>query len=416
MGFFLFDAISSVASVTRSIVSNVANLVVNIATFKFSAAFANMRSLVKIAGTYNKALIDLQHLGPLYRWKVTKAFMTSIDRFTGGFPTMMKNVNMIPAKVQSGDKITRQDTMDALQLGIMTAVVVFSGGSALSIIMISNSQLKKGTLGKTPLGRTILDIGTVAAGVAVGDLSVAQVIAGVATQKGSNLAVNKTALGNSTGGKLLVATTASAVGAAAGGGDMSAVIAEGGITAGSGAIAQTSVGKTIVGQALTAGAGAAIRSGTSDGDMSDVFVQGGGTTAISAVSKTAVGQTAIGSVLTSAGDAALDDSSLFDSPGNVLAAIKEGVIEVPGYDPEMLSPENLVKMAAGIFLDQKAGGPKKKKVAVKKVTKRIIPSKVAKTVKDQLIAEGVIKESNISFYLLIAALVGGGLLLMKDES
>lgn len=100
-----------------------------------------------------------------------------VDNFTGGALTSVKNINTMPSRALRGEAISQADFMDAVTFAVKVGLTAFAGpvgSTAFNAALIGTAagQLKKGPLGQTDLGRTLLSVGEVA---------------GLATAAGQNL-------------------------------------------------------------------------------------------------------------------------------------------------------------------------------------------------------------------------------------
>lgn len=85
-----------------------------------------------------------------------------LDNFTGGTFTSLTNIASMPGRALKGEAISKADFVDAATFALKAGLIIGSGGSAAAIIGAASGQLKKGPLGQTELGRTLLGVGEVA--------------------------------------------------------------------------------------------------------------------------------------------------------------------------------------------------------------------------------------------------------------
>jgi len=108
---------------------------------------------------------------------LTAHLYRELDNLTGGLMSSMRRIADLPGKAVGGEPISDAELYEALELGLKIGMIILSGGTATAIIGTSSSQLKKGTLGKNPLGRAILAIGEATAVAAIANTSIEKAIA-----------------------------------------------------------------------------------------------------------------------------------------------------------------------------------------------------------------------------------------------
>lgn len=109
----------------------------------------------------------LTQINPVYLvWQglstnpITGHAFRELDKFTGGLLTSTTNVATLPSRVMRGDAISKKEIVEDALLGLKVASVVVSGGTSSAIVAASSSQLQRGYLGQTELGKAILGIGS----------------------------------------------------------------------------------------------------------------------------------------------------------------------------------------------------------------------------------------------------------------
>jgi len=85
-----------------------------------------------------------------------------VDKLTGGTISSAVSLATLPGDALRGEKITKARLVNDLTFAVKLGAVALTGGSAAAVIGFSSGQLKKGPLGKTAIGRTLLSIGEVA--------------------------------------------------------------------------------------------------------------------------------------------------------------------------------------------------------------------------------------------------------------
>jgi len=118
---------------------------------------------------------------------VVNSLYKGIDHITGGALTSIENIAGMPGRVIAGEKITAKELLDNLSFALKVGAVVLTGGAAAAVIGASAQQLKNGPLGDTALGRTLLDVASIAA-VATAAVTTAQTAASNAASQGANTA------------------------------------------------------------------------------------------------------------------------------------------------------------------------------------------------------------------------------------
>jgi hypothetical protein len=139
-------------------------------------------------GEFLYGIIKMRELRQAYK---------DMEYFTGGLLSQMARVEELPAKVLRGDPVSEQDILEALDLAIKAGIIIFSGGSAAAVIGVSAGQLKRGTIGETELGRTLLGAAEIAAIAAVAGAGIQSALQDYAV--GQGIEVAKKEAGEATG-------------------------------------------------------------------------------------------------------------------------------------------------------------------------------------------------------------------------
>jgi len=114
---------------------------------------------------------------------ITQSLYSETDKLTGGTISSLTRVSNIPARVAKGDNITPMELMEAVVVTMQVAAIVASGGSSAALMAATTSALKKGPLGKTPLGNNIITIiGMTAGGMPIEDIIKEQITSKVKTE------------------------------------------------------------------------------------------------------------------------------------------------------------------------------------------------------------------------------------------
>lgn len=156
-GNILGDIFDFIASIIQAILAFVGELLARIA-HDLLHPLDGLKDLIQLTldvmtGAVYLKLIDAF---PLTHWMYEYA-----NWLTGGFVDNLMTTLSLPGKFFSGQPVTRADLIKALGVVIVAigfAITFLTGGLILAIIGLSVNLLKGGPIGKTALGRTILDI------------------------------------------------------------------------------------------------------------------------------------------------------------------------------------------------------------------------------------------------------------------
>ncbi len=134
-----------------------------------------------------------------------------LDKLTGGLLTSIENVTQLPGDAIAGEPISPARIAEALEMMLKVAAIVFSGGSATAIIGVTSSQLKKGTLGQTELGRALLSIGEAVAIAQVANSGIMKAVEAVAEQQVKGMTINEAIKAAGKNNEILAAIAATAL-------------------------------------------------------------------------------------------------------------------------------------------------------------------------------------------------------------
>lgn len=156
-GNILGDIFDFIASIIQAILAFVGELLARIA-HDLLHPLDGLKDLIQLTldvmtGAVYLKLIDAF---PLTHW-----MYEYLNWLTGGFLDNLMTTLSLPGKFFSGQPVTRADLIKALGVVIIAigfAITFLTGGLILAIIGLSVNLLKGGPIGKTALGRTILDI------------------------------------------------------------------------------------------------------------------------------------------------------------------------------------------------------------------------------------------------------------------
>jgi len=151
------------------------------------------------------------------------------NKVTGGLFTSVDNVWTLPSRVVRGDPISKAELVDDAMLLLKVAVIVMTfgtAGAAGAMIGVGAGQLKKGTLGQTESGRTLLEIAEVAGYAFAAEQSIGDAVLNksedIALARGQTYTIKQTGLEGSELGQIAVGAGFVAGGGAVKGTDISA--------------------------------------------------------------------------------------------------------------------------------------------------------------------------------------------------
>lgn len=110
-----------------------------------------------------------------------------LNKLTGGLFTSTDKLITLPGRAGRGDAISKQELAEDAVFALRVAAVISTGGTAASVINFSSTQMKKGYLGETPLGRFVLDLGAAGAGAYFSDSGVVSAMEKVAVKQALNV-------------------------------------------------------------------------------------------------------------------------------------------------------------------------------------------------------------------------------------
>lgn len=210
MGSWLSDRIGANLDIGGSIQNALGQLSSNLHNINWGDVGRNLGKVSNVIGNVLTQLNPIYITYQLYSTNpVTEHAFHELDRFTGGLLTSTKNLSTLPARTIRGDAITKAELIDDALLALKLAIVIYSGGTASSIISASSGQLSKGYLGETGVGRSFLVVGSVAAGgIMAPEGEASNVIAESVVRQGSGLAqvevVKHTELGRTGLGQIAI--------------------------------------------------------------------------------------------------------------------------------------------------------------------------------------------------------------------
>lgn len=168
-----------------------------------------VKTVGMVAGNMINAVNPIRIQNDIFRSvPIYKDIFREFENLTGGLLTQVENVTNIPSRALLGEGITERDWMQALDLGIKVAIILGTAGSATALatqVGMVSSQLQRGTLGKTELGRSLLTTGEILAASAILNQSIANAALKVGEREGiragtrevGNLTdLNRTIIGN----------------------------------------------------------------------------------------------------------------------------------------------------------------------------------------------------------------------------
>jgi hypothetical protein len=187
----LWDRIKRIVNAIYETIKGIINLIIKGLKKVFEAVRWLIGQILKIPGL----LLSFVEWFPFTRW-----LYLGIDHLTGGALTSLKALLNITAKFTLGEHISREEVMVAMKIVgplVTIAVGVITGGIALAAISAGAMVLKNGPIGKTAIGRFLLDVVAVGAGM----LLVGSSISNAFMKAGEDLAIKagKNAIADATG-------------------------------------------------------------------------------------------------------------------------------------------------------------------------------------------------------------------------
>lgn len=155
-GFFLIDAFESIFNAIMDVIHAIINLVVLAVKNPFQA----FRELIGYALSIPALSLKFLANFPLTRW-----LYVSVNYITGGLLDTVVMTLSIPGRLVAGKPVSRAEFLQALLLVMKVAAVVLTGGATLAIVAFAADALKKGPLGDTVIGRTLLDMIVIGASI-----------------------------------------------------------------------------------------------------------------------------------------------------------------------------------------------------------------------------------------------------------
>jgi len=204
------DAVSDVARVVKKVVVSPAEeFVSKTARLVKTGVIQKIDSIEDLRYIASKGLIPQSYVMELVaKVPVLDKLTGKFDRLSGNTYSDMKISLNIPGKAVRGERITPYELAVAIQTGVKVGVIAASGGSAASIIGVVSGQLKRGSLGETEKGRKLLGIAEIAGYAAAAGQSIGNIAADQAEKKAisevEKAALSKTNLGKSYLGRTLV--------------------------------------------------------------------------------------------------------------------------------------------------------------------------------------------------------------------
>lgn len=173
LGSFLDDIFSFIEDIVKSVIAAVERVLARI-LHDLAHPMDLLKDLVQVTADFmtGKTFLDALASFPLTRW-----LYVGLDWLTGGFLTNLRTFTSLPGRFLTGQKISRADLLAALsvlKVILIVAIGVVTGGATLAIIGASVGLLKAGPIGKTALGRTILDIVGIGLAAVCGDTDILQ--------------------------------------------------------------------------------------------------------------------------------------------------------------------------------------------------------------------------------------------------
>jgi hypothetical protein len=213
------DVISAAEQFLNQVAQIIHNLGVAIANINWQQLANNIGMIASVVANVLLQATPMYYLyNGLSSNPLTSHAFRELDKLTGGLITDVANIQTLPLRVVRGDPITKDECIRDGLLGLKVAAIILSGGSTASIISQSSSQLSRGTLGQTALGRAVLSIGGAVAGAALTSVPPGSISSAVASTSPSvgQVAVSATetvAIGAATG-QIIKNTQIGAIGAA----------------------------------------------------------------------------------------------------------------------------------------------------------------------------------------------------------
>lgn len=157
---FIKSIIDAILSVIRTIIEKIIEFFKN-----------PLKVLREIFGTIIKFFTGALFLEFLENFPLTRWIFQGIDYITGGFLTNMRALTSLPGQFVGGEHISRDQLMKAI--GALTTIAtvftaVITGGTTIAIISASAALLKNGPIGKTEIGRLLIDICSIGFGGLMG--------------------------------------------------------------------------------------------------------------------------------------------------------------------------------------------------------------------------------------------------------
>jgi hypothetical protein len=161
---FIEDIINSILNTIESVLKSVMHALAN--------PLQGLKDLIQfnVDMITGKIFLDVFKNMPIIRY-----LYIGVDELTGGFLTNLSLLSSLPGRFIVGKPISRSDllkALSALKVILVVAIGVLTGGATIAIIGATAGLLKAGPLGKTALGRTLLDIAAIGAGAYMGDVNI----------------------------------------------------------------------------------------------------------------------------------------------------------------------------------------------------------------------------------------------------
>lgn len=160
----IFDFIASIVEAIIGYVVAIISTIILLFTNPMAAIKKIFQALIDLFT--GKLFLDFLSSFPLTRW-----LYLGIDHLTGGFLENLRTLTSLPGRFLTGQAIPRSDLIKALGVLVVIltfAVAVLTAGAIIAVIGVSTQLLKAGPLGKTALGRTLLDICAIGAAAVAG--------------------------------------------------------------------------------------------------------------------------------------------------------------------------------------------------------------------------------------------------------
>lgn len=186
MGFFLTDWIGDVAGFIADVVTTIIGAIADVVKAIVNAMLHPLDTL-KAAIRTNLDLITGQvFLHALDVFPLTHWLYQGVDELTGGFISNLNILTQLPGRFYAGETITRADLirgLSALKVVLIAAASYITGGAAIAIVGTSVGLLKAGPIGKTVVGRTLLDIVGIGAAALAGGTDLVEAFAMAGAKK-----------------------------------------------------------------------------------------------------------------------------------------------------------------------------------------------------------------------------------------